>query len=408
VTKARTNSNIALGPLGPINHEVSDSRSSSILVVAGESSGEMYAAELVRAIEARTGDDSLHFFGCGGEKMRQSGVETVVDIHKLAVLGPLETVSHLFHLYSAFKLLTEEAVSRHPQLAILIDFPDFNLRLAKRLHALHIPVVYFISPQVWAWRSRRVVLMKEIIDHMLVVLPFEQDFYASLGMDVEYVGHPLLDRVKTSISREDFLLKYQVENSRTLISLLPGSRSKEIHYHLPILLQTAQRLSLEKPMHFFVPLASNANRNLVEHLAQEANPELPLQIIVDDTYNTVGHSDLAVVSSGTATLETAMLGIPFVTIFKISNLTWIVGQYLVHVPFYSLVNLIAGKQIVPELYQQEFNVDRLYAEIKKYLDDAALRKRVRMELSLVKEKLGEGGAIERAAEKIWRWLHPHD
>ena len=227
-------------------------------------------------------------------------------------------------------------------------------------------------------------------------------------MDVEYVGHPLLDRVKTSISREDFLLKYQVENSRTLISLLPGSRSKEIHYHLPILLQTAQRLSLEKPMHFFVPLASNANRNLVEHLAQEANPELPLQIIVDDTYNTVGHSDLAVVSSGTATLETAMLGIPFVTIFKISNLTWIVGQYLVHVPFYSLVNLIAGKQIVPELYQQEFNVDRLYAEIKKYLDDAALRKRVRMELSLVKEKLGEGGAIERAAEKIWRWLHPHD
>jgi lipid-A-disaccharide synthase len=161
-------------------------------------------------------------------------------------------------------------------------------------------------------------------------------------------------------------------------------------------------------MQFFLPLASSANRGLVERLVQEAHPELPLQIVVDDTYNTIGHSDLAVVSSGTATLETAILGTPLITVFKISNFTWIVGQYLIHVPSYSLVNLIAGKKIVPELYQNEFDVDHLHAEIKKYLDDADLRKRVRMELSLVKEKLGEGGAIERAAEKIWRWLHPHD
>jgi lipid-A-disaccharide synthase len=409
VTESQRNSqHIEANPRNQKERQASDSHSRSILVVAGESSGEMYAAELVTAIEARTGGHSLRFFGCGGERMRRSGVETVVDIHKLAVLGPFEAVSHLLHLYSALKLLTEEAVARRPQMAILIDFPDFNLRLAKRLRALQIPVVYFISPQVWAWRSRRVLLMKEMIEHMLVILPFEQDFYAGFGMEVDYVGHPLLDRVKTSISQEDFLLKYCVENGRTLISLLPGSRTKEIQYHLPILLQTAQRLAWEMPMQFFLPLASSANRSLVERLVYEAHPELPLQIIVDDTYNTVGHSDLAVVSSGTATLETAILGTPFITVFKISNLTWIVGQYLVHVPFYSLVNLIAGKQIVPELYQKEFNVDRLHTEIIKYLDDATLTKRVRMELSLVKEKLGEGGAIERAAEKIWRWMHPRD
>ena len=391
---------------GQSKHLTGESLQTSILVVAGEPSGEMYAAELVCAIKARMGGNALRFFGCGGERMRRSGVQTVVDIHRLAVLGPFEAVSHFFHFYSALKLLTDEAVSRRPKMAILIDFPDFNLRLAKRLRALQIPITYFISPQVWAWRSRRVLLMRETIDHMLVILPFEQDFYAGFGMNVDYVGHPLLDRVKTSVSRDVFFLKYKVEVGRTLITLLPGSRTKEIQYHLPLLLQTAQRLAWERPIQFFLPLASSANRDLVERLVQEMSHRLPLRIVVDDTYNTIGYSDLAVVSSGTATLEAAILGTPLITVFKISNPTWIVGQYLVHVPFYSLVNLIAGKQIVPELYQREFNVERLYTEIKAYLDDAALRKRVRMELSLVKDKLGEGGAIERAAEKICRWLHP--
>jgi len=409
VTESQPNSrNVETGPRGWKEPQGSDAHPPSILVVAGESSGEMYAAELVSAIQARMGNEPLQFFGCGGERMRRSGVETVVDIHKLAVLGPFEAVSHLLHLYTALKLLTQESEARRPQMAILVDFPDFNLRLAKRLRTLHIPIVYFISPQVWAWRSRRVLLMKELIDHMLVVLPFEKEFYAGFGMDVDYVGHPLLDRVKTSMSRGDFFRKYRVEGRGTVISLLPGSRTKEIQYHLPVLLQTARRLARERPMKFFLPLASSANRTLVECLVQEACADLPLEIIVDDAYNAVAHSDLAVVSSGTATLETAILGTPLITVFKISNLTWIVGQYLVHVPFYSLVNLIAGKEIVPELYQNEFNGDRLYTEIKKYLDDDALRKHVRMELSLVKEKLGEGGAIERAAAKIWRWLQTRD
>jgi lipid-A-disaccharide synthase len=384
----------------------SDSNPSPILIVAGESSGEMHAAELVSAIRDKTRDEVPHFFGCGGEKMRRSGVETLVDIHKLAVLGPFEAVSHVAHLYSALKLLSEQAKHRRPQLAILVDFPDFNLRLARRLKALGIPIVYFISPQVWAWRSRRVVEMKKTIDHMLVILPFEKTFYAELGMEVDFVGHPLVDRVTRTSSREDFFRKYQMNPDHSVISLMPGSRTKEIKYHLPVLLEVAQRLAWEQPVQFLLPLASDANQALVAGLIKEMTTNLPVRLVFDDNYDAVGHSDLAVVSSGTATLETAILGTPLIVVFRISNFTWIVGQYLVDVPFYSLVNLIAGKKIVPELYQQDFSPDRLHAEIRKYLDDAALRKRVKMELSLVKEKLGEGGAIERAAEKVWRWLYP--
>ena len=375
-----------------------------MLIVAGEASGEMYAAELVNAIRARAKVSPLHFFGCGGEQMRRAGVETQVDIHNLAVLGPVEAVSHFIHLYAALRLLTKEAENRRPRLAVLVDFPDFNLRLARKLKAINIPIVYFISPQVWAWRSGRVHKMKQIINHMLVLLPFEKDFYAQYGMDVEYIGHPLVDRVKSSCSREDFFRQYGLTLQLPTISLLPGSRTKEIKYNLPLMLQTARRLNWERPMQFLLPLASQLSRPLIQRMRQDIAPELPLKIIAQDTYNAIGHSNLAVVSSGTATLETAVIGTPLIAVFRISNLTWIVGQYLVHVPFYSLVNLIAGKEVVPELYQREFNVDRLHAEIKKYLDDTALRKHVRMELGLVKQRLGEGGAIERAAERICGWL----
>jgi lipid-A-disaccharide synthase len=368
----------------------------------------MHAAELVSAIRARRGGSLLHFFGCGGERMRQSGVETVVDIHKLAVLGPFEAITHVVHLYSALRLLADEAERRRPKLAILVDFPDFNLRLAKHLKVLEIPIIYFISPQVWAWRSGRVLELKKTIDQMLVILPFEKQFYSGFGMEVDYVGHPLLDRVRISSSREHFLRKYNLDSSRNIVSLMPGSRTKEIKYHLPVLLHTAQRLAWQRQAQFLLPLASGSNLDLVRKIVHEMTPGLPLQLLLSDTYDALGHSDLAVVSSGTATLEAAILGTPLITVFRISNLTWIVGQYLVDVPFYSLVNLIAGKEIVPELYQKEFNTDRLFAEIEKYLDDAAIRKRVKMELSLIREKLGEGGAIERAAEKIWRCLHTQD
>ncbi len=375
-----------------------------ILIAAGEASGDMYAAELAADLRSKTPQASLKFFGCGGMKMREAGVETLVDIHSLAVLGPFEAVSHLAHFFSALRLLTQEAGRRRPSLAILVDFPDFNLRLAKRLKALGIPVIYLISPQVWAWRSDRVHKMKETIERMLVVLPFEKDFYAEMGMEVDYIGHPLVDRVRCTTGKSHFLSAHRLKESLPTVSLLPGSRVKEIKYTLPVLLQTARRLNWERPIQFLAPVSTDSHRTLVEKIKKDQAADLPLTIIEGDTYNAVGHSDIAVVASGTATLEAAILGTPLITVFRISNLTWIVGQYLVNVPFYSLVNLIAGREVIPELFQKDFNVERLYTEMRKYLDDPELMKRVRMNLAMVKQRLGEGGAIHKASEKILPWL----
>jgi lipid-A-disaccharide synthase len=371
-----------------------------ILIVAGESSGDLYAADLVSELKKRMPQVEFDFYGCGGERMQHAGVRTIVDMHRLSVLGPIEVVSHLTHLFSALRLLEKESKINDTQLAILVDFPDFNLRLAKKLSFMSIPVIYLISPQIWAWRSGRVKLIKKLVKRMLVILPFERDFYRRRGVEVEYIGHPLIDRVSITTSKAEFLEQYHLDIAIPTISLLPGSRKKEIRYNLPIILRTAKLLSCNRPVQFVLPLASEMHRILVNKILKEEVETLPLEIVIDNTYNAVGHSDLAVVASGTATLETALLGTPLITVFRISNLTWIIGQYLVQVPFYSLVNLIAGKRIVPELFQSNFCEDTLYHEITKLLDNAAYLERVRIELAEVKKKLGEGGAMAKAAEQV--------
>jgi lipid-A-disaccharide synthase len=375
----------------------------SVLIVAGEASGDMYAAELVADLVGKAVPGSLRFFGCGGARMRESGVETIVDIHRLAVLGPFEALSHLGRLYSALRLLANEARMRQPRLAVLVDFPDFNLRLAPRIKALGIPVFYLISPQVWAWRSGRVKQMRQTIERMLVILPFEKDFYAERGMQVDYIGHPLVDRVRVSRSKSEFFRSHGLDESVTTISLLPGSRTKEIHFHLPVMLQAARWMHWQRPVQFLLPAASRLHRKQISKILDEAGGP-PLSLVEDDTYNSVGHSDLAVVASGTATLEAALLGTPLIAVFKISNLTWIVGQYLVRVPFYCLVNLIAGQAIVPELFQNDFTAEGLHGEMAGLLSQPERLKHVRMGLASVKQRLGSGGAIHNAAERILPWL----
>jgi lipid-A-disaccharide synthase len=387
-----------------MNQQPRSSAAPWVLIVAGEASGEMYAAELVSNLTSNLGENSPKFFGCGGKKMREAGVETLVDIHSLAVLGPFEAISHLFHLYSALSLLVQQAAARRPCVAILVDFPDFNLRLAKKLKSIEIPVVYFISPQVWAWRSGRVAKMKSIIDRMLVILPFEKDFYAARGMEVDYIGHPLVDRVSVTKSRSELFLAYHLDEGIQTVSLLPGSRTKEITFHLPVLLQAARWLHWQRPIQFLVPLSSSRHKPLIERTIAEEKGQLVLRLVEHDAYDAIAHSDLAVVSSGTATLETALLGTPLITVFKVSDLTWIVGQYLVRVPFYSLVNLIAGREVVPELFQKNFTAECLFAEMRRHLENPDLLKRVRMDLASVKDRLGEGGAIHNAAERILPWL----
>ena len=383
---------------------VSQEPAAPVLVVAGEASGDMHAAELVRALGAKLGAAGPAFFGCGGPALRQAGMEVLVDNRQLSVLGPFEAVSHLGRFFAALRRLEAAARQRKPGWAILVDFPDFNLPLARKLKRLGVGVVYFISPQVWAWRTRRVHALRRWVDRMIVILPFEADFYRRYGMQVEYVGHPLVDRVKTSRSRAEFLRSLGLAEDRLTLSLLPGSRPREIRFNLPAMARTARRLQWERSAQCLVPLASPSHAPLVRGLIRDEAPGLSASLVENDTYNSVGHSELAVVSSGTATLEAALLGTPLIAVFRISIPSWIVGQYLIDVPCYSLVNLIAGREIIPELYQQDFTEDRLHAEIRKLLTESGRSARVKMALSGVRERLGRGGAVSRAAESIASWM----
>lgn len=385
-------------------NSVSQEPAAPVLVVAGEASGDMHAAELVQALRTRLGASGPAFFGCGGPALRQAGMEVLVDNRQLSVLGPFEAVSHLGRFFAALRQLEAAARQRKPGWAILVDFPDFNLPLARRLKRLGVGVVYFISPQIWAWRKRRVHALQRWVDRMIVILPFEAEFYRRYGMQVEYVGHPLVDRVKTSCSRARFLRSLGLAEDRLTISLLPGSRSREIRFNLPAMARTARRLQWERSAQFLVPLASPSHAPLVRGLIRDEAPGFSAPLIENDTYNSVGHSDLAVVSSGTATLEAALLGTPLIAVFRISIPSWIVGQYLIDVPYYSLVNLIAGREIIPELYQQDYTDDRLHAEIRKFLTESGCCARVKMALSGVRERLGQGGAVSRAAESIASWM----
>ena len=375
-----------------------------ILVVAGEASGDMYAADLVRTLQARLGASGPNFFGCGGPALRQAGMEIQVDNRQLSVLGPFEAVSHLGRFFAALRQLEAAAKQRRPRWAILVDFPDFNLPLARKLKRQGVGILYFVSPQIWAWRKRRVHGLRRWVDRMIVILPFEAEFYRRHGMEVEYVGHPLVDRVKPSCSRAQFLRSRGLTEDRLTVSLLPGSRTREIRFNLPVMARTARRLQWEQPAQFLVPLASPLHRQLVRDLIRDEAPGLSAVLVENDTYNAVGHSDLAVVSSGTATLEAALLGTPLIAVFRISIPSWIVGQYLIDVPYYSLVNLIAGREVIPELYQQDFTEDRLYVEIRRFLTEAGRSARVKMGLSEVRERLGPGGAISKAAESIASWM----
>ena len=383
---------------------ISQGPAAPILVVAGEASGDMYAAELVQALKTRLGSSAPDFFGCGGSALRQAGMDIQVDNRQLSVLGPFEAVSHLGRFFAALRQLETAARQKKPRWAILVDFPDFNIPLARKLKRQGVGIFYFISPQIWAWRKRRVHSLRRWVDHMIVILPFETEFYRQYGMQVEYVGHPLVDRVNSSCSRVQFLRSLRLVEDRLTISLLPGSRSREIRFNLPVMVRTAQRLQWEHSAQFLIPLASSLHAPMVRDLIRDEAPGLSAVLVENDTYNAVDNSDLAVVSSGTATLEAALLGTPLIAVFRISIPSWIVGQYLIDVPYYSLVNLIAGRKVIPELYQKDFSEDRLYAEIRRLLTESGHSSRVKMGLADVRKELGKGGAISRAAESIASWM----
>lgn len=366
-----------------------------VMIVSGEASGDMHGAHLIA--ELRRADPTLTFFGMGGEAMRAAGVEIIYDAANLAVVGILEVLAHLRDIRAALTLLTERMRQEQPVLLILIDYPDFNFILAKRAKKLKIPVFYYISPQVWAWRSGRVGKIKRLVDKMAVILPFEQAFYARRGCPVHFVGHPLLDAVRQSMGKEEFLAKHHIPPATTLIGILPGSRRKEIESILPTFLQTARLLAQEKKgLVFLLPLAPSLDAaQLRAHLPTENG--LEIRLIGEDRHDLMAACDLVMAASGTVTLELAILGIPMVVAYRISPLTYFLGRRLIKIQYASLVNLVAEQELVRELLQDDFTPSNLRQALLAIWPGQEAHRLVKTQLASLCLKLGQPGAARRTA-----------
>jgi lipid-A-disaccharide synthase len=379
-----------------------------LMIVAGEASGDAHAASLVAALRAIA--PGTEFFGATGPLLRAAGVETVVRADDLAILGLLEIGRALPKFWRAYKLLKQAALARKPDAVILVDWPDFNLKLARALHRRGLRVVYYISPQLWAWRSYRARSLARNVDVLLSILPFETDWYAARGIgDVEYVGHPLAGEVKAGYDRREFCQRLKLDPSLPIISLLPGSRRKEVERILPPMLEAAALISARRPeVQFVVVVAPSRTSEEVRNImrAQRATPEpLPscLHIVCDQAREALAASDAAAIASGTATLEAALLETPLVVVYKESTINWHTLGRLITVDHFGLVNLVAGERVATELMQDEFSGERLAKELLSLLEpkrNEDLRRRLRT----VADALGTGGASERAAKVVLDWL----
>ena len=380
------------------NAELPKNSALKLMLVAGEASGDKHAAHLVKALRSLRPDVQFEFFGAGGDEMRAAGVETLVDVRELAIMGALEVASALPKFLRVFRQLRTAAKIRQPDAVILLDWPEFNLRLAKKLRRDGQRVFYYISPQVWAWRSYRVKAIKRDVERMLVILPFEKEFYEQYGIQVDYVGHPLLDSVHVTASREEFCRTYKLDTNQPIVALLPGSRHKEVSYILPPMVEAAQRLSQSNPeIQIVTALAPTIARAEAEAIIR-TTPNITL--VENDTYNAVAAANLAVVASGTATLETAIIGTPLIVCYRASELNWKIFTPLIKTPFVGMPNLIAGKEIAPEILQKNLTGQNLAQQIIQFIGDPARLQKARTDLAEVRARLGAAKASERAASVI--------
>jgi len=373
-----------------------------ILISAGEASGDLYAASLAVALRARIPE--LEFFGCAGPRMQAAGVRPVVDAASLAVVGLVEVVSHIPRIYGEYRKLARAARDERPDLAILTDSPDFHLRLARRLKRLGVPVVYLVAPQAWAWRKGRLPAMRRVTDRLLCIFPFEEEFFRKHGIETTYIGHPLSILVRPSFSKMEFFARHRIPEDCPLIAVLPGSRRAEAARHLPDLAEAVRLIARQKPVSVVVglPAGKFIRAGLAEYEQfRQRIPGASIQVIEGETWDVLAHADLALAASGTVATEAAVLGTPMVTFYRVTALSWLIGKLLVDVPFYSMVNLVAGRAIIPELIQNDMSGERLAAEALRLLNDPSARNLMRRDLGDVARKLaGIGDPIGRAAEVV--------
>jgi lipid-A-disaccharide synthase len=423
----------------------------TLFISAGEASGEHYGALLLAALQRQLAEagQRAQFFGMGGERMEAAGLERIVHAEDMAVMGLTEVVRHLPRIYGEFRKLKRAIRARRPDVAVLIDFPEIHFRLAKEFHRLGVPVIFFVSPQLWAWKKRRIKLVQQYVRRMLVIFPFEEPFYRERGVDAEFVGHPLAKLPPPSSGREQFAAKNGLDATKIWVGLLPGSRAREIADHLPEMLKAARILTAQQThggyegmdrhaagaqasidaagiparaetaaYQFVIPLAPTLNppqRAEAARLVAEQGAGLAVRL-VNDARATLFHARASVVASGTATVEAALIGNPFVVVYRVSPLTYAIAKCLVKVPHVAMANLIAGKRVVPELIQQDFTAANIVQALERLLPDGEARQSMKKGLQSIREALGAhsaeageetSGAIERVAAITLEQLRPN-
>ncbi|MGD0910345.1 MAG: lipid-A-disaccharide synthase [Terracidiphilus sp.] len=391
----------------------------TIFISAGEASGELYGAQLASLLRQKLPQAEL--IGMGGERMRAAGVQCVVRAEDMAVMGFTEVVEHLPRIYGEFRKLRRAIRELRPQVAVLVDFPDFHFRLFREFHRLGIPVIYFVSPQLWAWKKHRIKQVQKYVRRMLVIFPFEEQFYRDRGVNAEFVGHPLAQLPPPFISREEFAAIHHLDPSLTWIALLPGSRMREIRDHLPTMLHAAHLLAQSQPslrFEFLIPLAPTLHadqRTQVASLISAHAGQLSARLISGEARAALFHARASVVASGTATVEAALIGNPFVVVYRVSPLTYAIAKRVVSVPHVAMANLIAARRLVPELIQHDFTAQNIVEHLQSLLPDGAPRESMIQGLGEVREALtpnstsnqtlskhqaGERDAIERLAAVV--------
>jgi lipid-A-disaccharide synthase len=365
-----------------------------IFISAGEASGDMYGARLAAALRARTG---AHIFGMGGERMRAAGVEIIVDAKEIAVLGITEVIHKIPAVLKILRKLTKVAKARKPALGILIDSPGTNLPLGKKLHRQGVKLAYFITPQIWAWRPWRIRVMRRILDRALVIFPFEEQIFRDANVPVTFVGHPLVDVVKASAERGKFLGSVGLDPTRPVVAILPGSRTGEVSLNIPGIMDACQGLARNGRVQFIMAVAPGLQENFMQRYIL---PGVTVKMVVGAPYEVLACADCAIVSSGTATVEAALLGVPMVVIYRVSQTSAFILKRMIKTKFMAMVNLIAGREVVKELIQDNFTGAKVEAEVRRLLESAEARAEMKRDLAEVSGKLGSGGAIERAAEEL--------
>jgi lipid-A-disaccharide synthase len=366
-----------------------------ILISAGEASSDMYAARLVTALRERVGPHA-RFFGMGGPRMAEAGVELIADYHEVAVLGIAEVLHKIPTVIGVQNRLKREAKRRNAALAILVDSPGTHLGVARRMKQMHVPVGYFIGPQIWAWRAGRVRIVKRRVNRMVVIFPFEEKIYREAGVPVSFVGHPLVDVVRPSMTRAEFAALHKLDPNKPILTILPGSRRNEIRQNYGRILSACERLKRGNcNIQFVLAVAPNLS---ADFFSAYASSGVEIKHLTGATYDALAAADCAIVASGTATIEASLLGTPMIVIYRVSPLSAFLLGRMIRTPFFSMVNLIAGQAVVRELIQDQFTPEAVESEVRRLLESSGARDRMKASLAEVRAKLGPGGAIARAAD----------